>query len=295
MKLFFKTKTKIFTLISLLFLVIVVTSQLTFNGSNSLVAKSVCITVTQENIECESCNKKLNNSNSIFQSLENNTISYYNINEGCEEDYKCNEGFNCEESYSTINNVLNNTYTNYAPTSHKVLPGDTMWKIAVRYEIGLAELIKANPQIKNPALIYVGQVINIPEGAPLKTLEDEVVRLVNIQRVNAGLQPLAYNWQAARVARIKSQDMITNKYFSHISPVYGSPFVMLESYGLRFSAAAENIAKGQRTAQEVMNSWMNSPGHKANILSRSFTEIGVGAAKDANGTHHWTQMFLKPV
>lgn len=182
-----------------------------------------------------------------------------------------------------------------APTSYKVQPGDSLWKIAVKYEIGIAELIKANPQIKNPALIYVGQTITIPEGAPLKALEDEVIRLVNAERVKNGLSPLAYNWQAARVARIKSQDMINNKYFSHTSPIYGSPFKMLESYGLRFSAAAENIAKGQRTAQEVMNSWMNSPGHRANILSKSFTQIGVGAAKDSNGTLVWTQIFLKPV
>lgn len=182
-----------------------------------------------------------------------------------------------------------------AQTTYTVQPGDNMWKIAVKYEIGLSELAAANPHIKNPALIYAGQKITIPQGAPLKSLEDEVVRLVNQHRVNSGLQPLANNWQAARVARIKSQDMINSKYFSHISPTYGSPFKMLESYGLRFSAAAENIAMGQRTAQEVVNTWMNSPGHKANILSKSYTQIGVGAAKSANGTLYWTQMFLKPV
>jgi uncharacterized YkwD family protein len=126
-------------------------------------------------------------------------------------------------------------------------------------------------------------------------MEDEIIRLVNERRVSAGLQPLKYNWQAARVARYKSQDMINNGYFSHISPVYGSPFKMMESFGLRFSAAAENIAYGQRSAQEVMNSWMNSPGHKANILSKSYTQIGVGVAKKSNGTMYFTQMFLKPV
>lgn len=183
----------------------------------------------------------------------------------------------------------------YAPTNYTVRAGDTMWKIAVRFEIGLSELIKANPHVKNPALIYVGQVLYIPETTPLKTLEQEVIRLVNLERVNNGLQTLTYNWEAARVARIKSQDMIEKKYFSHISPEYGSPFKMMEDFGLRFSAAAENIAKGQRTPAEVMNSWMNSPGHRANILSRSVTHIGVGAAKDANGTITWTQLFLKPV
>jgi len=88
--------------------------------------------------------------------------------------------------------------------------------------------------------------------------------------------------------------MINKNYFSHQSPTYGSPFDMMKSFGLRFSAAAENIAYGQRTAKEVVNAWMNSPGHRANILSRSYTETGVGAAKKANGTLYWTQMFMKP-
>ncbi len=182
-----------------------------------------------------------------------------------------------------------------ASTTYTVQPGDSLWKIAVKFEIGLSELIKANPQLSNPALIYAGQKITIPNAAPLQSVEQEIFRLVNVQRGYANLPLLTYNWQAARVARIKSQDMIDSKYFSHISPTYGSPFKMLESFGLRFSAAAENIAMGQRTAQEVMNTWMNSPGHKANILSRSVTQLGVGVAKASNGTLYFTQLFLKPV
>jgi len=182
-----------------------------------------------------------------------------------------------------------------AATVYTVQSGDSLWKIAVRYEIGISELIAANPQIKNPALIYVGQKVNIPNASPLKSIEDEIIRLVNQQRSYNGLQPLTYNWQAARVARYKSNDMISNNYFGHISPVYGSPFKMMESFGLKFSAGAENIAYGQRTAQEVMNSWMNSAGHKANILSKSYTQIGVGVAKKSNGTLYFTQLFLKPV
>ncbi len=181
------------------------------------------------------------------------------------------------------------------PKTYTVQPGDSMWKIAQAHEIGVAELLKANPQIKNSALIYVGQKITIPEAAPLVTLEDEVVRLVNVERAKYGLSPLAKNWQAARVARIKSQDMIDRGYFAHQSPAYGSPFNMMENFGLKFSAAAENIAMGQKTPAEVMRGWMNSPGHRANILSRTVTQIGVGAAKAHNGTLYWTQMFLKPV
>ncbi len=194
-----------------------------------------------------------------------------------------------DDTFATDNSIQT------AATVYTVVSGDSLWKIAVKFEIGLAELIKANPQITNPALIYAGQKISIPEGAPLKAIEDEVLRLVNVQRSNNGLPQLKYNWQAARVARIKSQDMIDNNYFSHYSPVYGSPFKMLESYGLKFSSAAENIAYGQRSAQDVMNAWMNSPGHRANILSRNVTELGVGVAKKSNGTLYFTQMFLKPL
>lgn len=183
----------------------------------------------------------------------------------------------------------------YASAVYTVKAGDSMWKIAVKYEIGLQELITANPQIKNPAYIYVGQKITIPEASPLKSIEDEILRLINIERSKNGLQTLSSNWQAARVARIKSQDMIDKGYFAHQSPTYGSPFKMMEDFGLRFSAAAENIAYGQRTAQEVVTAWMNSPGHRANILSRSYTQTGIGVAKKANGTLYFTQVFLKPV
>lgn len=180
-------------------------------------------------------------------------------------------------------------------TAYTVVRGDSLWKIAVKYQIGVSELIAANPQISNPNLIYAGQKVNIPEGAPLQSFEDEVVRLINKERTSRGLQALTVNWELARVARYKSQDMIDKNYFSHTSPTYGSPFTMMQSFGLRFSAAAENIAYGQRTAQEVVNAWMNSAGHRANILSASYTQTGVGAAKKSNGTLYWTQMFMKPM
>lgn len=177
--------------------------------------------------------------------------------------------------------------------TYTVKSGDSMWKIATKYQVGISEIIAANPQIKNPALIYPGQKINIP-NVTVKTQESEVVRLVNVQRTKAGLQPLTQNWELSRVARYKSQDMIDKGYFSHTSPTYGSPFKMMESFGIRFSAAGENIAMGQQSPSEVMNAWMNSPGHRNNIMSPSFTQIGVGLAKDKNGRMYWTQMFIKP-
>ncbi len=178
-------------------------------------------------------------------------------------------------------------------TVYTVKPGDSLWKIAVKHEIGLSEIISANPQIKNPSLIYPGQKITIPQIDDIKAQENEVIRLVNIERSKRGLQPLKNNWELSRVARYKSQDMADKGYFSHTSPAYGSPFRMMENFGIRFSAAGENIAYGQRTPQEVVNGWMNSPGHRANILSSVYNEIGVGLAVNKNGRKYWTQMFIK--
>ena len=177
-----------------------------------------------------------------------------------------------------------------ATTSHTVVPGDTMWKIAVKYEMGLSELKEANPQISNPNLIYPGQVLNIPANDfAVLSYEKEVIRLINEIRVQNGLKELTYNWELSRVARYKSQDMKDNRYFSHTSPVYGSPFQMIRNFGITYRSAGENIAKGQTSPQAVVNAWMNSSGHRANILNASFTQIGVGYVADGN---YWTQMFI---
>lgn len=182
----------------------------------------------------------------------------------------------------------------FAQSTYTVQPGDTMWKIAVRYQVGLSEIISANPQIKNPALIYPGQKITIP-AVTTTSQENEVIRLVNVERARAGLPALKANWQLSRVARYKSADMANRGYFAHNSPTYGTPFQMMENFGLRFTSAGENIAYGQRTPAEVMRDWMNSPGHRSNILSHSYSEIGVGLAKNKNGVCYWTQQFIRPM
>ena len=173
---------------------------------------------------------------------------------------------------------------------HTVVRGDTMWKLAVKYQVGTQEIIDANPQVSDPNLIYPGQVLNIPKiDNTVSSFEREVVRLVNEERVKNGLKPLTENWELSRVARYKSQDMVDNRYFSHTSPTYGTPFQMIKAFGLIYRTAGENIAYGQRTPQTVVNAWMNSSGHRSNILNSSYTQIGVGYV--ANG-HYWTQMFI---
>ncbi len=174
--------------------------------------------------------------------------------------------------------------------THTVVKGDSMWKIAVKYRVGLSELKAANPNIKNPSLIYPGDVIVIPEkDAAAAAYEREVIRLVNEHRRKNGLGELSEDWQLSRVARYKSQDMRDRKYFSHTSPTYGSPFQMIKSFGISYKSAGENIAKGQKTPKAVVDGWMNSSGHRANILNPKFTHIGVGYVADGN---LWTQMFI---
>lgn len=179
------------------------------------------------------------------------------------------------------------------PINYKVQSGDSMWKIAVKYEVGVSEIIQLNTQIKDPNLITPGESLKIPNIADIKSLENQVIKLVNTQRANKGLAPLTANWQLSRVARYKSQDMRDKGYFSHYSPTYGSPFDMMKNFGLSFYAAGENIAMGQTTPAQVMGSWMNSAGHRANILNPNYNEIGVGLAKGGNGRFYWTQEFIR--
>ena len=178
----------------------------------------------------------------------------------------------------------------FAATTHTVAAGDTMWKLAVKYQVGTSEIIAANPQIKNADLLYPGDVLTIPTlDTSVRAYEQEVIRLVNVERAKYGLKPLTEDWELSRVARYKSQDMHDRRYFDHTSPTYGTPFQMMKAFGLSYRSAGENIAMGYRTPQAVVTGWMNSSGHRANILNSSYTKIGVGYVADGN---YWTQHFI---
>ena len=173
--------------------------------------------------------------------------------------------------------------------TYTVKSGDTLWAIASKNQIGLSELISLNPTLKNPDKINVGDKITISENEQ-QAVEEQVASLVNKERAKEGLAPLTIDWELARVAKYKSQDMNDKNYFSHTSPTYGSPFDMMKNFGISYNAAGENIAQGQTSAAQVMEAWMNSSGHRANIMDAKFTHIGVGYVEDGN---HWTQMFIK--
>ncbi len=130
---------------------------------------------------------------------------------------------------------------------------------------------------------------NKKEDSNLLPFEQEVVNITNEERQKHGLAPLQVDGELSKVAREKSQDMAANGYFSHNSPTYGSPFNMMKSFGITYRTAGENIAKGQQSPEEVVNAWMNSEGHRANILNPNFTHIGVGFVEQGN---YWTQQFI---
>ncbi|MGF7047836.1 putative YkwD family protein [Paenibacillus sp. DS2015] len=114
----------------------------------------------------------------------------------------------------------------------------------------------------------------------------QVLDLVNQERSKAGLSSLSMSEELSKMAMVKAQDMYNNNYFDHNSPTHGSPFDMMKEFGITFNSAGENIAKGQTTPSQVMKDWMNSPGHKANIMSNTYTDIGIAYYNNA-----WVQEF----
>ena len=121
--------------------------------------------------------------------------------------------------------------------------------------------------------------------------ELEVFNLINEQRTKNGLSALKIDAELQRVARIKAQDMVDNNYFSHTSPTYGSPFDMMKSFKISYKTAGENIA-GNSSNSAAVTAWMNSEGHRANILNGNFNYTGVGVVKGSKYGKIYVQMFI---
>ena len=197
-----------------------------------------------------------------------------------------------------------------------VQKGDSLWKIALRYKVPFADLLRMNQHFANPHVIHPLDKVNLPDGSTgAQTSHDseyddispddqtpaesdisqqakDVLSLVNAERKKQGLSSLTLSSKLTAVANEKARDMAVNNYFSHTSPTYGSPFQMLQQYGIRYRTAGENIAAGQRSPEEVMQSWMNSSGHRANILNSSYTEIGLGYYAGGSYGSEWVQLFI---
>ena len=128
-------------------------------------------------------------------------------------------------------------------------------------------------------------------GSSLTANEKEVFDLINAKRTAAGLSALKVDAELQNVARAKAEDMVKNNYFSHTSPTYGSPFDMMKSFGVSYKTAGENIA-GNSSNTGAVNAWMNSEGHKANILNSSFNYTGVAVVKSSKYGKIFVQMFI---
>lgn len=120
--------------------------------------------------------------------------------------------------------------------------------------------------------------------------EKQMLDLVNQERTKQGLAPLKVNMEVQKLARMKAKDMIDKNYFSHQSPTYGSPFDMMNRYGVDYRTAGENIA-GNSSVQGAHTSLMNSDGHRKNILNSAFTEVGIGIVDGGPYGKMFVQMF----
>lgn len=143
------------------------------------------------------------------------------------------------------------------------------------------------------ARMYIDKVIdtttvNSTTDSALKT-----ITLVNQQRTQLKGTALIHDKELSKVAQAKAQDMAKNNYFAHTSPVYGSTGQLLDAFNYKWTAYGENIAKGQLTPEEVVQDWMDSPTHRANIVNPKFTHIGTGYATDTNGTTYWVHEFTR--
>lgn len=136
-----------------------------------------------------------------------------------------------------------------------------------------------------------GNTSSSTETSNMNSDEKEVFDLINKQRTNNGLAALKNDSEIQRVARIKAQDMVDNNYFSHTSPTYGSPFDMLKSFKISYKTAGENIA-GNSSNSNAVTAWMNSSGHKANILNSNFNYTGIGVVSSPKYGKMYVQLFI---
>lgn len=133
--------------------------------------------------------------------------------------------------------------------------------------------------------------VKAPERPVNSSYAEQVIALTNQARVENGLDPLVMSTSLMQSAQFKTDDMAATRILSHDSPTYGGMQNILNRFNISYSYAGENIAVGQRSPEEVVNAWMNSPGHRANILNSHYTHIGVGYSSSGN---YWTQHFIRP-
>lgn len=136
-----------------------------------------------------------------------------------------------------------------------------------------------------------------PPAAAPSEVTVAVVELTNVERTRSGLRALEANALLMRAAQLHAEQMAQAGRIDHVLPnaPHPRPEDRLTAVAYRWQAFAENVAFGQRTAAEVVNGWMQSSGHRANIMNATYTEMGAGYARDPNGRSYWVQVFGKPL
>ncbi|MED4531067.1 CAP domain-containing protein [Metabacillus fastidiosus] len=252
-----------------------------------------------------------NTNNGAFDDRNQNTTRFrdvnYNDEQGFEKDYE-RELRDTRTERMEISNLKTDTSSDNYPRTRAVLIRDAKYKfVTINPEqngsLTRDELVVQNdrpnvvPEQQQQERNGTSNVVpqqqqqenNPGTTANISQTAQKVIELTNAERRKNGLPDLKGDPSLSSVAQKKSEDMEKNHYFSHTSPTYGSPFDMMRNFGITYKTAGENIAQGQRSAEQVVQAWMNSEGHRKNILSRDFTHIGIGYEQSGN---HWTQMFI---
>lgn len=187
-----------------------------------------------------------------------------------------------------------------AQTNYVVMEGDTLWRIAKHYQVSLAKIIRSNQQLQNPNLIYPGEVIIIPtvewtDGTKvsLSKEENKLADLLNSKRIQLGMKPLMTDDSLTKAAKLKSADMIENKYISHHSPTYGDPSSMLSKLNISYQSVKESIGAGYQSAELVISSWLHSSPNREIILNNRATKMGIGYVKGGVYGHYWTVLIVE--
>lgn len=187
-----------------------------------------------------------------------------------------------------------------AENKHIVRAGDTFWKISQQYQVSLEWLIRSNPDIRNPNLIFPGQEIVI--SSPLSKVknkkinyqfESRLLTLINEERTQLGLKKLLRDNTLSNAANLKSMDMKKNGYVAHKSPTYGNANSMLKELNISFQMVKESIGAGHDSAEEIFSTWLNSPINRATVLNEGATHIGIGYANGGTHGHYWTVLIIK--
>ncbi len=196
-----------------------------------------------------------------------------------------------------------------------VQEGDNLYNISKRYNVDFSRVLELNKNhLRDVDLIHPKMHVYIPiddgngynaqeslanndntntnEINASNTQAQQILDIVNAERQKNNLDPLQLDATLNKVATVKAKDMGDNNYFSHNSPSYGSPFDLMHAFGVDYKSAGENIAAGQKSAQEVMNAWLNSSGHRANILNANYTHLGVGYYNSGQTAPYWVQEFI---